>query len=89
MTFVRNARRATQITHVARHASASAGNMTGADRIAEAATIDETTIGAVTHTVDWDAMDVANTTINLIAATATVEAIAGRNARATNMERRR
>ncbi len=57
----------------------------GADRIAEAATI-ATTIDAVTPTVDRDAMDVTNTTINQNAEIAMVEAIGERNAMATNVE---
>ena len=71
------------------HASTSAGDTTGADRIAEAALIDATTIDAVMPTVDRDATDATNTTINLIAATAMVEVIAGRDTTATNVEWRR
>jgi hypothetical protein len=88
-TFARNARRAARITLVARHASASAGNTTGADHIAKAATINATTIYAMSPTVDWDATDATNTTINQNAETEMVEAIAGRDAKATSVERRR
>ena len=44
---------------------------------------------AVTPTVDRDSADATNVTINFIAATATVEGIAGREAMATSVEPRR
>ena len=80
--FVISARRVTQITRIVRHASGSLGNTTGVDCIAEAATIDATTIYATMPTVDLDAMDATNATINFNTATATVEATARRDAMA-------
>ena len=65
MSFTIGAMGVAQIMQVARHASASAGDTAGADRIDEAATNDATTIGDTMPTiVDWDAMDVTHTTIN-------------------------
>ena len=90
-TFVRSTRRTAQTTLVARHASASAraGDTTGVDRAAEAATIDATMIDAMMPMVDWDATDATDTTTNQNAETATVEAIVTRDAEAMNVERRR
>ena len=64
-----------------------AGNTTGAGHIAVATTIDATTIDAVMPTVDRDATDATDVTINLFTATAMVEAIAVRDATATSVER--
>ncbi len=54
--------------------------MTGADCIAKAATIDATTIDAVTPMVDRDATDATCTKTNQNAETAMVEVTAGRDA---------
>ncbi len=62
--------------------------MTGAEHIAVSTTIDATTIDAVMPTVDRDVTDATDVTINLIATIVTVEAMAGRDATATNVERR-
>ena len=71
-----------------RHASVGAGDTTGVDCTAKAATIDATMIDALLPTVDWDATDAADTTTNQNVETTTVEAIAGHDATTTTVEQR-
>ncbi len=79
-------RRAAQATLVARRASASAGNTTGVDCTAKAATINATTIDAMLPTVDRDVTDAADTTTNQNMETATEEAIARHDTMAMTVE---
>ena len=72
--------------HITRHASAIAGDTTRVERIAVATTIDAMTIDAVMPTVDQDATDATDVTIDLFAATAMLEVIVGCNATALNVE---
>jgi hypothetical protein len=87
-TSARSVRGAAQIMHVSRRASTSADDTTGVDHTSKAATISATTINAVLPTVDRDATDAADTTTNQNVETATVEAIARRDVKATTVERR-
>jgi hypothetical protein len=81
-TFARSARCITRIMLIA-STSASAGDMTQTDRIAEAVTI-----GVGTPMVDWDATGTTNTTSNQNVVTAMVEAIVRRDATTANAGQR-